>query len=150
MNKKVTFWAILTLGICGIIALPTHAEEPTTSPINADEIDSQTTDQGETFTDGSADTTSNEAGIMPINDSPDEATNEPEMNNTDDLNTVIHEGIADEPEVVCADPTEPGCEDPSIKDEEDPALWPLIVSLSALGATVLIVVIINLFGRKKS
>lgn len=150
MNKKVTFWAILALSLCGIMAAPVQAEELTTGPISADEIDSQTTtDGGEVFVDTTeTTTTTDDYGVMPINDTPDKATTD--TTEDSELNTVIHEGTSGEPEVVCADPTEPGCEDPSIEEEEDPALWPLILSLSALGATVLIVIIINLIGRKKS
>lgn len=72
---------------------------------------------------------------------------------------VLEEGTADEPLVVCADSSEPGCEDtnsnPEIVEEDgeteeiEPETWPLIVSLAALGATIVFVIIINLFGRQK-
>lgn len=71
----------------------------------------------------------------------------------------LDNGTSGEPEVVCADPNEPGCEDknsnPDIVDENgdeeelEPETWPLIVSLSTLGATIVFVIIINLFGRQK-
>lgn len=73
--------------------------------------------------------------------------------------TILDEGTSGEPEVVCADKSEPGCEDSNTTPEEvnendettevEPETWPLIVSLSALGATIVFVIIINLFGRKK-
>lgn len=78
------------------------------------------------------------------------------------LETALEEGLSGEPEVVCADPTEPGCEEGPSKEvtpgtddeaelesetEEEPALWPMVVSLSALGAMVVLVIIINLIGR---
>lgn len=84
---------------------------------------------------------------------------------------VIDNGTSGEPLVVCADANEPDCDannttpeivkpdgsltpvDPA--DDPDAATsladsesWPLIVSLASLGATVVFVIIINLFGRK--
>lgn len=79
------------------------------------------------------------------------------------LEATLEEGLSGEPEVVCADPTEPGCEESPSKEvtpdtedeaeleaetEEEPAAWPMILSFSALGATVVLVIIINLIGRK--
>lgn len=78
--------------------------------------------------------------------------------NIDDFEGATDEGLADEPEVVCADENEPDCADPddpeTLNDPEDletsdAAMWPLILSLSALGATILFVLIINLATRKK-
>ncbi len=59
----------------------------------------------------------------------------------DVFQNIIDEGTSGEGEVICATPGEPGCED------SDSELWPLILSLSALGATILFVIIINLFGH---
>ena len=60
---------------------------------------------------------------------------------------IIHEGTSGEPEVICASTDEPGCED--IEDGSEPALWPMIVSLSAIGAAFILIMIINLSHRKK-
>ena len=77
----------------------------------------------------------------------------------EEAENILDEGTSGEPEVVCADKTEPGCEDTNSTPGDvnpdgeieavEPETWPLIVSLSALGATVVFVIIINLFGRKK-
>lgn len=82
-----------------------------------------------------------------------------ETNTYTPYQTILDEGTSGEPEVVCADKSEPGCEDTDSNPEEvatdgeeeelEPELWPLILSLSALGATIVFVIIINLFGRKK-
>lgn len=78
----------------------------------------------------------------------------------EEAENMLEEGTADEPLVVCADESEEDCdtadsapeevEDDGELDEIEPELWPLVISLSALGATVVFVIIINLFGRKKS
>lgn len=60
-------------------------------------------------------------------------------------NNIDHVGTSGEAEVVCASADEPGCEDETV----DPEMWPLYISLGALGATVLLVLIINLIGHRK-
>lgn len=35
------------------------------------------------------------------------------------------------------------------EEDEEPALWPMYVSFGALGAAVLVFIILNLFGKKK-
>lgn len=77
----------------------------------------------------------------------------------EEAEAMLAEGTADEPLVICADESESDCEATDAEPEEvesdgelediEPELWPLIISLSALGATILFVIIINLFGRKK-
>lgn len=78
--------------------------------------------------------------------------------NADDPAGSLDEGLSGEPEVVCTDENEPDCADPddseTLNDPEDletsdAAMWPLILSLSALGATILFVLIINFAARKK-
>lgn len=78
----------------------------------------------------------------------------------EEAETMLEEGTADEPLVVCTDESETDCEATDSDPEEveadgelediEPELWPLIISLSSLGATIIFVIIINLFGRKKS
>ncbi len=161
MNKKIFTLAILSLSIAGFCALPVQAEEITTAPIDADAIDAGTTETPTPETPSRpSQTTSGDTPTTPSENTTDDAsdtlTTEPITNCApDDLtcideNTVIHEGTAGEPEVVCADPTEPGCEDPEIAAAEDPELWPLIVSLAALGITLVVILALNLFRRKKS
>lgn len=67
---------------------------------------------------------------------------EPESEIEDNLD---HLGTSGEAEVVCASADEPGCEDEAI----DPEMWTLYLSLGALGATVILIIIINLIGRHK-
>lgn len=71
--------------------------------------------------------------------------------------TEIEEGTSGEAEVICADPNEPGCsEEETLKAEEESEkeagiteTWPMIVSFVAIGATVLIIIICSLLGRRK-
>ncbi len=142
MNKKAFFGAIFTLSLmfCGLSFTSAYAEEVVTSPIE--------------FNDN-IEATSDESGIMPISDSSDITTPNDDVSDQ----TILEEGTSGEPEVVCADASEPGCEDtnttPEIVEEDgerteiEPELWPLILSLSALGITIVFVIIINLCGRKK-
>lgn len=73
-----------------------------------------------------------------------QTTNPEVTENEAELENALDEGLADEPEVICATGDEEGCE-----KEVDPEMWPLYLSLGALAVTVIVVIIINLIGRKK-
>lgn len=60
------------------------------------------------------------------------------------IENVEENGTSGEGEVICADADEPGCEEVG-----EPELWPLILSLSALGFCIIFVIVINLASRKK-
>lgn len=167
MNKKAVFGGIFTLSLAfgGLNFAPASAveiqprNEVVTQPITLDDdVDSDTAE---------------DYGAMPVS-----ATTGNAVDNIvgdcaagyvlstagtcvtpEEAETILENGTADEPLVVCADASEPGCEDtnatPEIVEEDgeteeiEPETWPLVISLAALGATVIFVIIINLFGRKK-
>lgn len=79
---------------------------------------------------------------------------------TETYRTILEEGTSGEAEVVCADRNEPGCsesEDLAVEEADlaeseqpvEPATWPMVVSLVAIGITILSIIIFNLIGRKK-
>lgn len=146
MNKK-TIVSIITLSFCFCLGLaqiataeegimpisetegvPTSDDTPVEGVIDIDAID-DSTDEPTTIIDTDTSTTI---------DSNLESDSELE-------NDIDHNGTSGEAEVVCADPNEPGCEN----EATDPEMWPLYLSLGALGATVLLVLIINLIGHRK-
>lgn len=167
MNKKAIFGAIFTLSLAfgGLNSSRVSAveiqprNEIVTEPIElSDDVDN---------------TSADEPGVMPVSE-----TTSNTVENTvgdcaqgyvhniagvcvtpEEAENMLEEGTSGEPLVVCADESESGCEDtdiaPEIVEEDgeteeiEPEMWPLIVSVSALGATVVFVIIINLFGRKK-
>lgn len=143
MNKK-TIVSIITLGFCLSLGLATDvsAEEgimpisddaPIEGVINVEDID-DSADEPTTIIDTETVTTDTSA------DSDSNSGSDSELENN-----IIHEGTSGEAEVVCASTDEPGCEDEAI----DPEMWPLYISLGALGATILLVIIINLIGHRK-
>ncbi len=73
---------------------------------------------------------------------------------TDLAENELDNGTSGEAEVVCADENEPGCSQPettAIEDAEvEPEIWPMILSLSALGITVVCIVVFNIIGHKKA
>lgn len=151
MNKKIIFSLIAGFSLSGLLTPPVLAEEgimpiseneavpisddvPVEGVINPEEID----DSNEPTTTIDVDTNVN----MPEVDSTTETNTHPDSELENDID---HNGTSGEPEVVCADPNEPGCEDEAI----DPEMWPLYLSLGALGFTILFVIIINLINRRK-
>lgn len=152
MNKKLIIATISILGLLStpVFTLTAHAEEEViTGTVTLDDITDNAT-VTETPTSANPDNTSTETspcvdengdliqdcGIIDYASNPD-----------NEFENAIDNGLADEPEVVCADENEPDCN--TNDSETEPELWPLIVSVSALGTTVILIFIINLFGRKK-
>lgn len=150
MNKKIVFSLIAALSLGAFLTSPASAEEgimpisetentptsdstPVDGVINPEEID----DSNEPTTNINVDTGVNMPEV-------DTDTNT-DVNPSSELEDLEHNGTSGEPEVVCADPNEPGCEDPAV----DPEMWPLYLSLGALGFTILFVIIINLINRHK-
>lgn len=77
----------------------------------------------------------NEAGMRPCR-----------KRTAEEIANIEHNGTSGEAEVICADENETDCRP---EDNTEPELWPLILSVSALGFTILFVVIINLGKSKK-
>lgn len=153
MNKKIIFSSIIafTLSVSltfnsaahaeeGIMPISDTSETPIEGTVSPDDVDSINP------------INPNETPIAPEPDNTTEPT-EPEPESPDYTDPsdseldedAIHNGTSGEPEVVCADPNEPGCEDEAL----DPEIWPLILSLSALGMTIIFIIIINLIGHRK-
>lgn len=63
-----------------------------------------------------------EAGIMPINE-------------TDETMSIGDDEVITDTEVI--------------EEETEPALWPMYLSLGALGLAIVVFIILNLFGSKK-
>lgn len=138
MHKKIIF-SIISLSLCLCLGLaktvaaeeeitPTSSDEATVEGvINPDEIDDSV--EPTTVVDVEATET--------ITVTPDDET--------EAENDLDHNGTSGEPLVVCADSSEPSCAD----EEIEPEMWTLYLSLGALGATVLLVLLINLIGRRK-
>jgi len=160
MNKhKLLSLAIALSFMCGALgALPAGAVDDETVngaiTVTGDEDPSTDTSEvyseSETVTTGESETvtTSETEGTESADDGCDESADKdcqsrPESYDTE-LENALDEGLANEPEVICATGDEPGCE-----EEADPEMWPLYLSLGALGATIILVIIINLVGRRK-
>lgn len=154
MNKKHYFAAFL-------VASFTFASLSDVTPVQALDM-SQTSSNKPTvvavepisYNDEIAPTSSDIDDTTPDVISPDSSNDpassdqasKPTNETADEITDLEHNGTSGEPEVVCADENEPDC---SPEDTADPELWPYILSLSALGVTFLVIIIINLFGRKK-
>lgn len=65
-------------------------------------------------------------------------------NNSDDSTAKCGDGS-----IVDADGNIAKCEDEEESDDEEPEMWPMYVSLGALGAAILVFIILNLFGKRK-
>jgi len=144
MNKKLflVVMASFVVTFSGLNSLPASAEgiEPRTVENYDDEIEN-TSDE--------IDVTTNCLGSD--SEIPENCTEVVEEENE------VEGGDPDESLVVCADKDEPGCEPDSEQDvteesdeEEDtePVLWPMIISLSALGLAAVIIIVLNLTGPK--
>lgn len=68
-------------------------------------------------------------------------------NCTTPIDQELEDGTSDEPLVVCADENETDCI-PEVEDDTEPALWPMIVSMAALGLAAVMIIVLNLTGPK--
>lgn len=152
MNKtKILFFALALSFSCGMLrTLPANATDETVNgeiTVTGDEDPS--TGNNETYSeDTTTITTDQPEQTQSTDEDCDETTDEncqdtPERYDAD-LENALDEGLADEPEVICATGDEEGC-----NDEANSEMWPLYISLGALATTIILVIIINLFGRKK-
>lgn len=125
MGKTTISAAVLALGLI-MGATPAYAIEETVDcvadPTNADCIVT-TSDNDESI------------DLDTIVD-PDEATGQPVPISNEEVTP-----INDEPDVII--------EEEEIEEETEPALWPMYVSLGALGLAVLVFVVLNLCGPKR-
>lgn len=154
MNKHKALFLTLTLSFgCGIlISLPASAvDEVVNGEITVSGDEDPTTGGGEVYYEesGEAVTTSETDQSQPASDEDcDNSTDEDCQTDPDrydtELENALEEGLANEPEVICATEDEEGCDTASNSE-----MWPLYISLGALSATVILILIINLIGRKK-
>lgn len=154
MNKhKILMFALALSFSAGIFsALPTSAiDETVNSEIIVSGDEDPMIDEGEIYTEDPNNTpvTTNEtAPIAQPEEDCNDTDNEDCQDETErydtDLENAIDEGLANEPEVICATGDEEDCN--NLTDSE---MWPLYISLGALGVTIVLVIIINLIGRKK-
>ncbi len=150
MNKqKALFFALALSFGCGMLTVaPAGAlDETVNSEIIVSGDEDPSTGDGEIYTEEVV-TTSETGASQSAEENCDETTDEecqsdPERYDTE-LENALDEGLANEPEVICATADEEGC-----GEDIDLEMWPLYISLGALGATILLVIIINLIGRKK-
>lgn len=152
MDKhKILFIAIALSFICSAFtALPAGAidDEAVNGAITVTGDEDPSTETSEVYSEAETVVTSETEETQSNDDNCIDSIDEncqsrPESYDTDP-ESALEEGLADEPEVICATGDEPGCE-----DSTEPAMWPFYLSLGALGATIVIVIIINLVGRKK-
>ena len=153
MNKHKALFLALSLSFgCGMITcLPAVAEEVVNGEITVSGDEDPMTGGDDIYYEetGETVTTSETSEAQPTseedcdNSTDEDCQTDPERYDTE-FENAVEEGLANEPEVVCATGDEEGCDTAS-----DSEMWPLYISLGALGATVVLVIIINLIGRKK-
>jgi len=150
MNKpQALFFALVLSFGCGLLtALPVSAIEET---VNEEIIVSGDEDPST----GTTEVYSEEEAVMTEEsetttiENCDPTTDENCQTSTErydtELENALDEGLANEPEVICASDDEEDCEDA----ETEPALWPLYISLGAIAITIVVIVVLNLIGRRK-
>lgn len=82
-------------------------------------------------------------GVMPLSDEQD--TNG-ELAEPSDYPEEFNGGNQTQPETQ---PTEDNSEDDTEEEAGEPAVWPMYLSLGALGLMVVVFIILNLFGGRK-
>lgn len=112
------------------------------SPAQAEEVDCTITPEAAICLDQA------ESGIMPINE-----TNETMPINDIDDNVPVRDHDYPEANQTDSQPDNSQVEviedTEIIEEESEPALWPMYLSLGALGLALLVFIVLNLFGGKK-
>ncbi len=143
MRKQITSITILTLGtIFGLANLtqttPVYAEDEVVQGTVEMPDDNQ---PAEDITNSQAD---QEYGIMPISEEdPEHGVDNSTDNDAD--NTTVDGDFQSEIILYDVEP-EPEAAD---EDVSEPPLWPLIVSASAMGITLVAIIALNLIGKQK-
>lgn len=155
MKKHLFFTLTLALALTLSFNAPVFAEEAGNNTVDTGE----TADQNEGImlhdnspSDGSASSAgAGEVGTGMNSEDLDQNSAAVECLEEDcpDASTIEHEGLSGEPEVVCADENEPDCESAGESEDGEPELWPVYVALGALGAMIILVIIINIIGSRK-
>lgn len=144
MRKQITSITTLTLsmvfGLASLIyATPVHAEEVVQGTVEMPD-DSASTDN-------TNNTNGQDDGIMPISADDTEGSNglSTDVSETDD--TASADGDF-QSEIILYD-VEPETEASADEEAAEPPLWPLIVSASAMGVTLIVIIVLNLINRPK-
>lgn len=154
MKKHLFFTLILALTLTFILNIPVFAEE-TDNMVNSGEttnVDDEIMPLTSSPSDGSASSSSDGpigTGVNSDDLNQNSSAIECLEENCPDTDTIEHEGLSGEPEVVCAEEDESDCESTNHPEDDETALWPVYVSLGALGAMIILVIIINLIGSRK-
>lgn len=142
MSKKIIFSAAVALAMGFSLTSTTVFAEDGIMPIN------ETSEATPTSDTDTATPTNETAGEIsePTSDvtSGDKIDLESGTNNSDDSTAKCGDGS-----IVDADGNIAKCEDEEESDDEEPEMWPMYVSLGALGAAILVFIILNLFGKRK-
>lgn len=142
MSKKIIFSAAVALAMGFSLTSATVFAEDGIMPIN------ETGEAIPTSDTNTAIPTNETAGEIsePTSDvtSGDKIDLESGANNSDDSTAKCGDGS-----IVDADGNIAKCEDEEESDDEEPEMWPMYVSLGALGAAILVFIILNLFGKRK-
>jgi len=151
MNKpQALFFALaLSLGCSLFVTQPANAvEETVNEAITVTGDEDPSTGTAEVYSEEETITTTAEPDATSTQDCDDttdeKCQTEAERYDTE-LENALEEGLANEPEVICATGDEEGCEDA----KTEPALWPLYLSLGAIAVTIVVIIVLNLIGRKK-
>lgn len=147
MFRKVLLPVGIGTLVLGVWTAPAHAVVECPTGEIAETIEECPAESNTNSTDA-------DAGIMPINLECDEAT---------DPNCQTSSGSVAQPEKPTGTPILPDATGEEAADEEmteedveentdeevgEPEMWPVYASLGALGATLILIIIINLTGRK--
>lgn len=122
-----------------IVATAIFALALGTAPAWAEEVDCTTNPEAE------ACPSQGEYGIMPISETGETMpiSDNPEDHNQDSDGTPVRDHDYPESDNEIIEETE------IIEEETEPALWPMYLSLGALGLALIVFIILNLFGGKK-
>lgn len=145
MRKQITSITILTLsvafGLASLIyAAPVHAEEIVQGTVEMPSNDGASTDNTNS-------TNNQDNGIMPISAESSDNSTETPVNADETGDTASVDGDF-QSEIILYD-VEPEAEELADDETAEPPLWPLIVSASAMGVTLVVIIVLNLISRSK-
>lgn len=151
MHKKIVSLTILAAVTALSFAGTAWAEELSTGEVVVDAINDVEPTAVVTSDQPDAPAQDTEPAAVPTQEIMDAVDECNTTGNCEDLENIEHAGTSGEAEVVCANDEEEDCEIDETEEIEEVVeeTWPLIVSLSALGATVVIVILLNLLGKRK-
>lgn len=92
--------------------------------------------------------------VMVINETTEETANEPVVMSEEEIETIEENGTSGETAVLCDETTDENCldaEEEAIEEDEElaePQAWPMILSICALIGALLVIIILNVSGRR--